>query len=114
MHAAIYRSYPWVQESPNDSIKVFRPEESLSFEEALSIYTINGAYCAGEEERLGTLRVGYRADFVVVKDDQLDASKPSTDPMTDPHFKRMKNVQVQQVWVNGQCRYENKQLNKLE
>jgi hypothetical protein len=48
---------------------VFRPEESLSFSEALWIYTVGAAYAAGCESFLGSLEVNFAADFVV-----LDAS----------------------------------------
>lgn len=46
--------------------EVFRPEERLSFAEALWIYTTGAAYAAGCEGFLGSLVVGYAADFVVL------------------------------------------------
>jgi hypothetical protein len=44
----------------------FRPEEALTFAEALAIYTLNGAYAAGLEARQGAIAVGMDADFVVL------------------------------------------------
>lgn len=46
--------------------EVFRPEEALSLAEALWIYTVGAAYAAGCENFLGSLEVGYAADFVIV------------------------------------------------
>ena len=45
---------------------IFRPEERLSFSEALWIYTVGSAYAAGCEHFLGRLDVGYAADFVIL------------------------------------------------
>lgn len=44
----------------------FLPNEALSFPEALSIYTVNGAYAAQLENVTGQLKCGLEADFVVV------------------------------------------------
>lgn len=46
--------------------KIFRPEECLSFSEALWIYTHEGAYAAGYEEILGEIKVGSVADLLVI------------------------------------------------
>ena len=59
------------QLSPNKP-EVFRPEEALSFAEALWIYTVGAAYAAGCETFLGSLEVGYAADFVIVDAAVLD------------------------------------------
>jgi hypothetical protein len=53
-------------------LEVFRPEEALSFAEALWIYTVGAAYAAGCETFLGSLEVGYAADFVIVDAAVLD------------------------------------------
>jgi Amidohydrolase family len=53
-------------------IEVFRPEEALSFAEALWVYTVGAAYAAGCETFLGSLEVGYAADFVIVDAAVLD------------------------------------------
>jgi len=44
--------------------RVFNPEERVSFEEALSLYTSNAAECVGRND-LGALEKWKRADFVV-------------------------------------------------
>ena len=54
------------RESTNVDPLVFRPEECLSFSEALWLYTIGAAYAAGSEGFLGRLEVGYAGDFVIL------------------------------------------------
>lgn len=45
------------------------PQEKISVEEALRCYTINNAYAGFQENRLGMLKTGMLADFVVLSDD---------------------------------------------
>jgi predicted amidohydrolase YtcJ len=42
------------------------PEECLSLVDAIDLFTRGSAYAAGDEERLGTLRPGHHADFLVL------------------------------------------------
>jgi predicted amidohydrolase YtcJ len=44
-------------------------EESISVEEALPLYTVNGAFSTFEEHRKGQIKEGMLADFVVLDDD---------------------------------------------
>ncbi|KAH9123890.1 hypothetical protein AeMF1_005254 [Aphanomyces euteiches] len=60
MYDAIHRSAP-----------LDDPQECLTFTQALQLYTLNGAYAAKEETRLGEIAPGFQADFVVVKYDLL-------------------------------------------
>lgn len=55
--------------------EVFGAEEALSFAEALWIYTVGAAYAAGCETFLGSLEVGYAADFVVIDADVLNDNR---------------------------------------
>eukprot|EP00981_Chlorochromonas_danica_P011453 scaffold4011_cov197-Ochromonas_danica.AAC.35 len=57
MFDAIFRS---------NANRVYRPEECLTFSEALWLYTKGGAYAAGYESVLGELKVGYLADIVFI------------------------------------------------
>jgi len=50
---------------------LFVPEQSLSVPEALRAYTIGGADAAGDADRLGRIRTGLLADFVILEDDVL-------------------------------------------
>ncbi len=83
MYYAIYR------EGSNG--KVWHPEQCLSFDEALSLYTTGASYVTNE--KLGILAPGYLADFVVLADDVTD----------NPEL--LKTTHVDQVWVDGKLRY---------
>jgi predicted amidohydrolase YtcJ len=48
---------------------VFYPEEALSRQQALEAYTINNAYAAFQEDKLGSLTPGKWADIVVLSED---------------------------------------------
>ena len=50
------------------------PHKLIGIEDALRTYTVNAAYAAFEEDRLGMLKPGYEADFVMLSDDILDES----------------------------------------
>ena len=49
--------------------KLWGPNQKISVEEALKIYTINGAYASFEENIKGSIEVGKLADLVVLGDD---------------------------------------------
>ena len=70
---------------------VHRPEECLSVQQALELYTTAGAFTARREHDLGQLLPGYFADFVV-----LDSG---CDPAADP--KLFLHAEIKQVWVAG-------------
>lgn len=63
--------------------EIFRPEERLSFAEALWIYTVGAALAAGCEHFLGSLETGYAADFVILDVAVLDqhALLQTTEPL---------------------------------
>ena len=50
---------------------VFNPEEAISREEALKMYTINNAYASFEEDIKGSIETGKLADLVVLSHDIL-------------------------------------------
>jgi predicted amidohydrolase YtcJ len=54
-----------------ESGQVWMPEECLTREEALRLYTINNAYLGREEKDKGTLEVGKLADLIVIDRDYL-------------------------------------------
>lgn len=47
------------------------PDEALTREQALALWTKNGAYLTFEEKRKGTIAAGKLADFAVISDDLL-------------------------------------------
>ncbi len=69
--------------------------QALSVAEALKAMTITNAYGAFQEDALGSLEAGKRADFVV-----LDADPTQVD------LSAIKDIRVQQTWVNGQPVYQ--------
>ena len=51
--------------------KIWGPSQKISVEEALKIYTINGAYASFEENIKGSIQAGKLADLVVVEENPL-------------------------------------------
>jgi predicted amidohydrolase YtcJ len=78
------------------------PEERITVQEALTLYTRNGAYTGFEEDKKGSLAPGKLADFIVVDRDVL--SVPADE---------LKDVQVLETWVGGQRIYEAPRVSKL-
>ncbi len=74
---------------------ILAPEERISVEQALTLYTRNGAYAGFEEDRKGTLEPGKLADFIVVDRDVLTA--PADE---------LKDVKVLQTFVGGRSVYD--------
>lgn len=64
--------------------------QALSVQEALKAMTITNAYGAFQEEDIGSLEVGKRADFVV-----LDKDPTQVEPSA------LKDIQVTMTWVDG-------------
>jgi hypothetical protein len=56
---------------------VFNPEQSVSREEALKMYTINNAYASFEEDLKGSIEKGKLADLVVLSQDILTCHEDS-------------------------------------
>ncbi len=54
-----------------DRGSVYNPEEAISREQALKMYTINNAYASFEENLKGSIEKGKVADLVVLSDDLL-------------------------------------------
>jgi len=75
--------------------QILAPEERISVEQALTLYTRNGAYAGFEEDRKGSLEAGKLADFIVVDRDVLTV--PSDE---------LKDVKVLQTFIGGRSVYE--------
>ena len=75
--------------------KVNGPEESLTVEEAIRTYTINGAWQDHMESVKGSIEVGKAADFCVIGDDIL---------AVDPH--KIGEIPVLMTIVGGKIVYE--------
>ncbi|MGP0099296.1 MAG: amidohydrolase [Terriglobales bacterium] len=83
--------------------QILAPEERISIEQALTLYTRNGAYAGFEEDRKGALEPGKLADFLVVDRDVLTV--PSD---------QLKDVKVLQTFVGGRSVFERMPLEKVQ
>jgi predicted amidohydrolase YtcJ len=70
-------------------------DETLTVEEAIRVFTINGAYAVGAEDRIGSIEVGKAADMIVLDRNLLEID--ATD---------IRNVQVMRTLVNGKVVYD--------
>ncbi|SDE26580.1 amidohydrolase [Kordiimonas lacus] len=70
------------------------PDEKISVLEALRAYTVNNAYAGYQEDKLGLIKPGYLADFVVLSDNLF-----AIDPVA------IKDVSVLRTAIGGVDRY---------
>jgi hypothetical protein len=66
------------------------PQEKLTREQALRAFTIDAAYAAHQEFKIGSLEKGKWADFIIVDTNYFEA------PIADIH-----STKVEQVWIAG-------------
>ena len=76
------------------SLPPYRPEEAMSVENALQIYTAGGAYASREEDVKGCIVPGMLADFAVL------AQSPFDVPTGDIH-----RIQTRAAYLAGRCVY---------
>ncbi|EDQ87201.1 uncharacterized protein MONBRDRAFT_27363 [Monosiga brevicollis MX1] len=88
MHDAIFRDKP-----AGSTEMCFLPQERLSFDEALHLYTRGGAYAGRSEQRRGIFAEGFDADFVVL---------PTP---VHKHPELLASTKVSRVVVAGQTRF---------
>lgn len=70
---------------------VLGPDQRISQEEAIALYTTGAAYASGEEHRKGRLVEGMLADFIVL----------DRDPLTVPG-RELTELTVEQTWVGAE------------
>ncbi|MBL8178928.1 MAG: amidohydrolase [Bryobacterales bacterium] len=70
------------------------PEEALTREQALRLWTLNGAYLAFEEDRKGSIEPGKLADMVIISDDFLNCP-----------LDRLKDIEALVTVVDGKVVY---------
>lgn len=70
------------------------PEEGLTLEQALHLFTIGGAYTGGNEQGLGTIEIGKIADLVIL-DRPIDQISPV----------ELKEIQVEMTIIDGRVVY---------
>jgi predicted amidohydrolase YtcJ len=71
------------------------PEQRLTREEAIRLYTINNAFLTFEEKEKGSLERGKLADFIVLKEDILTCPEEA-----------VKDIEVEQTYLGGRKIYE--------
>ena len=74
------------------------PGERLSRQEAVKLHTIYGAYVSKDEDNLGSLEVGKRANFVVLSDDVFSVQEDL-----------IKNIKVLDTYIDGDCKYSSEE-----
>lgn len=72
----------------------WHPRQRVSWEEALTAYTLTPAAAAGWEDEVGSIEVGKRADFVAL-----------SGPVPDPPDRSLLDLRVISTWVGGTATY---------
>jgi predicted amidohydrolase YtcJ len=70
------------------------PEQRLSVEEALGMYTLDAAYCSGEEKVKGSIETGKLADLTIL----------SNDPLTI-QTNEIKDISIEMTIIDGNIVY---------
>ncbi|KRG68096.1 amidohydrolase [Pseudoxanthomonas dokdonensis] len=73
------------------------PEQRLSIAQALAGFTRDAAFAGGDEDVVGTLVAGKRADFVILRQDPLTLEPAQLDAMD-----------IESTWVDGAAVYQRK------
>lgn len=81
---------------PRRADQPLHPEQRLTREQAIRLYTINNAYLTFEEKEKGSLERGKLADFIVLKQDILTCPEDA-----------VKDIEVEQTYLGGKLIYEN-------
>jgi predicted amidohydrolase YtcJ len=74
--------------------KVYGPEQRVSAETAIRIWTMGGAYASFEEDVKGSIEAGKLADFLVLSQDPTEAPPDS-----------IKDINVERTYVGGKLAF---------
>lgn len=75
----------------------WQPEQRLSAAEAVRGFTADAAFAGRDEDKVGQLRAGLRADFVILDEDPLEVPAAA-----------LEALRVRSTWVDGKPVYEAK------
>ncbi len=81
---------------PRRADQPLHPEQRLTREEAIRLYTINNAFLTFEEKEKGSLERGKLADFIVLKQDILTCPEEA-----------VKDIEVERTYLGGRSIFEN-------
>lgn len=90
IYAAVTRKDP--EGNPSQGLT---PSQKLTVEQAIRMYTTDGAYGSFEEGKKGILAEGYLADMIVLSDDPFMVAEDD-----------LKDIQVLMTIVDGKIRYD--------
>lgn len=91
MHLAVNRA--------TQTGQVINPEERISPQQALRMFTYNGAYASFDEENKGSIEAGKLADLAVL-----------SESLSDVPSDRIRDVKVDMTIIDGKIVYERKEL----
>ncbi len=89
MWIALTREPRWMED--NGGNPVLHPEQRISREQAIRLYTINNARISFEEKEKGSLETGKLADFIVLDRDILECP-----------VEEIREIEVKETWVGGE------------
>jgi predicted amidohydrolase YtcJ len=75
---------------PRWTDRPLHPEQRISREQALRLYTMNNAYITFAEKQKGSLEPGKLADFIVIDRDFLSCP-----------VDQIKDIKVEETWLGG-------------
>lgn len=73
----------------------WKPEQSLSLEQCLRLFTINSAYACFSEEKKGTIKRGKSADFVIIDRDITNTAPDD-----------IKDINIEKTYMAGEKLYD--------
>ena len=73
------------------------PEQAISLEQAINIFTINGAKALGLKARTGSIKVGKSADLIVLNQNLFDITP-----------NKISDTQVMKTFFGGELVFERK------
>lgn len=79
---------------PRWTDKPLHPEQRITREQAIRLYTINNAFLTFEEKEKGSIEAGKLADFIVLDRDILSCP-----------VDQVKDIQVEETWLGGKRLY---------
>ena len=87
----------WItlKRQPRYMTESLHPEQVLSRQQALRLYTLNNAYLTFEEEKKGSIEAGKLADFVLIDRDIMTVD-----------LEQVKETKVLQTYLGGELVYD--------